>query len=506
MTDTAGNTNVCSFTVTVLDAQKPVIVCPPNLTVTNAAGLCGSNVVYAISASDNCGVASTNQLAGLPSGSLFPVGVTTNVFRVADAAGNTNVCSFTVTVLDLQLPVITCPPDFSTNTAPGGNAVTNIALGTPVTSDNCAITGVSNNAPNILPVGTNLVLWTVTDASGNTRSCQQRVVVVLACSTNLSATPLTSQSVCSNQTVVFQTTASSPEPITYLWRYNGQAIAGQTNNSLFLAQAGAAGGGTYSVEVRTACAAVTNSASLTLLPSPTTSPASSTNAAGITINQSGTAAPYGSTITPSCVPGTVRNLTVSLFGFAHTFPTDVSVVLISPDGRKVKLMAGAGGGESLSHGVNLTFSSASTNALPEFDLIVSGTYRPTDYLPGLSLPAPAAGPYSTSLSTFVGAEPNGPWRLYVHDNVPLDAGSISGWSLNIEWQDTNLSLRRPTVLSNGWFQLEVLGPTGVPIIIQRSSNLVNWLPLATNVYGTIPAIFIDPAPVHPYRFYRAVLP
>jgi len=125
--------------------------------------LCGSNLVYAITAADNCGVASTNQLAGLPSGSSFPVGVTTNTFRVTDAAGNTNTCSCTVTVLDPQPPFITCPPDIITNLPSGGEGVTNLALGTPVSGDNCGVASVSNNAPALFPAGTNLVRWTVTD-------------------------------------------------------------------------------------------------------------------------------------------------------------------------------------------------------------------------------------------------------------------------------------------------------------------------------------------------------
>ena len=36
---------------------------------------------------------------------------------------------------------------------------------------------VTNNAPANFPVGTNTVTWTVTDASGNTATCAQRVVV-----------------------------------------------------------------------------------------------------------------------------------------------------------------------------------------------------------------------------------------------------------------------------------------------------------------------------------------
>ncbi len=45
------------------------------------------------------------QLAGLPSGSEFPMGVTTNVFQCTDAMGVTATCSFTVTVVDFPNPV-----------------------------------------------------------------------------------------------------------------------------------------------------------------------------------------------------------------------------------------------------------------------------------------------------------------------------------------------------------------------------------------------------------------
>ena len=57
------------------------------------------------------------QVAGLPSGSNFPVGVTTNTFLVTDANGNTTQQSFTVTVTDNEVPSITtCPADDTFNT------------------------------------------------------------------------------------------------------------------------------------------------------------------------------------------------------------------------------------------------------------------------------------------------------------------------------------------------------------------------------------------------------
>src|SRR5512145_1686897 len=85
VTDAAGNTATCSFTVTVNDTQLPTITCPANITVPNAAGTCSAVVNYvAPVGTDNCPGATTTQIAGLASGSTFPVGVTTNTFQVTD--------------------------------------------------------------------------------------------------------------------------------------------------------------------------------------------------------------------------------------------------------------------------------------------------------------------------------------------------------------------------------------------------------------------------------------
>jgi phosphatidylethanolamine-binding protein (PEBP) family uncharacterized protein len=122
--DAANNSNTCSFVVTVLDNQAPAITCPGPVNTTNDVGFCSAVVNYtAPVGSDNCGGQTTTQIGGLPSGSAFPVGKTTNVFMVVDAANNSNTCSFVVTVLDNQAPAITCPvrstpPTMSASAAP----------------------------------------------------------------------------------------------------------------------------------------------------------------------------------------------------------------------------------------------------------------------------------------------------------------------------------------------------------------------------------------------------
>ena len=184
VSDGLGNTASCSFTVTVVDNQAPAITCPGNITVNNAAGMCDAVVTFnAPVGTDNCS-ATTALTAGLPSGSTFPVGVTTQTYTATDAAGNASSCSFTVTVVDAELPTITCPANVATcNPLVTGIAPTSI-------NDNCAgttvayaLTGATTGNGNTdasgttFNVGTTSVMYTVTDAAGNTNNCAFNVVI-----------------------------------------------------------------------------------------------------------------------------------------------------------------------------------------------------------------------------------------------------------------------------------------------------------------------------------------
>ena len=78
--------DACNFTVTVKDTTKPVINCPGLITVFNDPGVCGANVNFAPTATDNCtSVLVTTQPT---SGSFFPVGISNVTATATDAAGN----------------------------------------------------------------------------------------------------------------------------------------------------------------------------------------------------------------------------------------------------------------------------------------------------------------------------------------------------------------------------------------------------------------------------------
>src|SRR5262249_29252740 len=147
------------------------------------------------------------------------------------------------------------------------------------------------------------------------------------------------------------------------------------------------------------------------------------------------ASPYPSVITVSGLTGVVSHITATLTGLSHTFPDDVAVLLVGPNGQPTLLTADTGGiGPGVSGG-HLTFDDAAAGSLPDNSAFASGTYKPTKgtTVNGEGLPAPSsfpspapAGSYGSTLSVFNGTVPNGAWSLYVLDDTEIDAGSISG--------------------------------------------------------------------------------
>ncbi|WP_041264051.1 T9SS C-terminal target domain-containing protein [Bernardetia litoralis] len=79
---------------------------------------------------------------------------------------------------DTEDPTITAPTTVSTNTDAGICTASGVALGIPTVNDNCGNPTITNNAPLVFPSGNTNVVWTATDAAGNTASATQIVTVV----------------------------------------------------------------------------------------------------------------------------------------------------------------------------------------------------------------------------------------------------------------------------------------------------------------------------------------
>jgi hypothetical protein len=59
------------------------------------------------------------------------------------------------------------------------------------------------------------------------------------------------------------------------------------------------------------------------------------------------------------------------------------------------------------------------------------------------------------------------------------------------------------VSTNGQFTFTVNALAGTVVVIEASTNLMNWVPLETNSAGIGPLYFKDPgSSAFPHRFYR----
>lgn len=267
-TDGAGNTDTCSFVITVQDNERPTLSCPGDTTLDADAGMCGATVagLGLLSSADNCTIAMTTfTLTGATtgggfndaSGTFFNLDTTTVSYVVTDDSGNSETCSFRVIIRDMEQPSITCPTDISQN-VDAGNCSATVTVPAPTTSDNCpgfTITNDFNNttdASGVYPVGVTTVTWTITDTSGNTNSCMMTVTVTdnempsLTCPANI--TQIANMGSCDAMVTV-------PAP-TFGDNCPGATITNDFNNTTDAS-------GTYPVGVTTVTWTVTDAAGLT---------------------------------------------------------------------------------------------------------------------------------------------------------------------------------------------------------------------------------------------------
>lgn len=233
------------------------------------------------------------------------------------------------------------------------------------------------------------------------------------------------------------------------------------------------------------------------------------NLIGIPLFGAGT--PYPSTITVSNFSGVVRQVTVTLTNLAHTYPDDIDILLVGPGNQRSLLLSDVGGSVPVS-GITLVLADAATNDIANSGPLVSGTYKPTNFDDsddeGFYAPAPA-GPHPASLSSFIGADPNGTWSLYIVDGNYLDQGALGGWYLSlITGQPVNplpSMLLSPTIHANGRPQFILMGALGDLCEIQASTNLVQWMAVSTNTLTSTTLLWMDTnaAPDWSPRFYRA---
>ena len=184
--DACGNTSQCNNRIFMEDNIAPDFVnCPEDMTINVDVDLCGSNPIFSSpNAIDNCGV-SVVQTSGIASGNTFPVGTTTVEFTATDECLNTAICTFDITVLDSDIPTITCPSNTVIACADIGTCQwTSVNIGPSSGMENCPSftinysitgattgTGVADASGVVFNLGVSTVCYTITDNSTNSETC-----------------------------------------------------------------------------------------------------------------------------------------------------------------------------------------------------------------------------------------------------------------------------------------------------------------------------------------------
>jgi|GEM_PF-905663 len=194
--DPSGNTVTATRTVNVVDTT------PPSITLNGANPMtleCHSGFVDpGATASDVCAGNLTSAITVSGIVNANAVGSYTLTYTVSDGA-NTATATRTVKVVDTTPPSITAPPAVNATTGAGatscGVVISDATLGTALASDNCSgvtITRSGVPAGNFFLVGITTIIYTATDASGNTATATQPVTVIdntppiITCPTNIS--------------------------------------------------------------------------------------------------------------------------------------------------------------------------------------------------------------------------------------------------------------------------------------------------------------------------------
>ena len=113
--------------------------------------------------------------------------------------------------------------------------------------------------------------------------------------------------------------------------------------------------------------------------------------------------------------GRVHNLTVSI-NISHTYVADLRITLISPTGKRVTLVANAGG--SGDNFTDTVFDDSASRSILEAAAPFTGTFRPVDPL----------GLLKDDLA-------DGTWSLEVSDTAPWDTGVLNRWSLTFSYEE-----------------------------------------------------------------------
>ena len=461
------------------------------------------------------------------------LGTNTITYAAGDGNGNTNSATRSVIVRDTTPPTISwsftnliLAAGTNCNVVMTNVTGTNFILATDLSGALAIIQIPTNTA--ILPLGTNVVVITVKDSSGNAANSTNTIVVKDQTPPVFLIQPQSRTNIVGTA-ANFSAGATACTPVGYQWLFNSAPLAGQTNSALTNASVSTASAGNYSV-IATASGGSTTSAVARLtvnLVQPSLALYSSANPAGYHDNLS-----YTAFVTPTNAGGNVQF-------FTNGFLFDTKT-----------LIAGHAASASLAilpRGTNpiTAIYSGDLNDLPATNSLeqIVTNHPPlvidyhTNRFAGLLLDIPVASLSSnwsdvdgdTVTLAAIGVSTNGV-------TVTNSAGTLIYWKTNDvddkfictvtdSWGGTNIQNVYLTVvplpknaipaisslvISNGkTISLNLDGASGFTYVLETTTNLSlpgAWLPIATNLVGPSGIWQFSGAITNsPHQFYRLML-
>ena len=153
------------------DFQKPVILVPEDILIEATGSLTSINIGEAM-ATDESGIYSLTNNAP----SSFPLGINTIIWTAVDGAGNMAIASQTVTIQDSTPPKISHIDNISLEAKSSNQNL--VTLITPEIYDEVGVISITNDAPEVFPLGETIVTWTATDVIGNVSNLSQSISLV----------------------------------------------------------------------------------------------------------------------------------------------------------------------------------------------------------------------------------------------------------------------------------------------------------------------------------------
>ncbi len=215
-------------------------------------------------------------------------------------------------------------------------------------------------------------------------------------------------------------------------------------------------------------------------------------------NPPGVPTNYPSTALINFATGTVTKVRVTLTNVNHTFPGDLDVLLVGPQGQQTILMSDAGGGNPGVTGRTYIFDQSAAANFPT-TTAASGIYKPfngdgpANIEPGAIDVFPAPGPGSVNfgaanLDVFNGTRPNGFWSLYVVDDEAGDTGSIGSFTLEVTTTTSRLNNLTADFSGDGNTDISIFRPSNGQWWLQSSfSNQVRADTFGVNTDKIAPA-------------------